>query len=84
MMLLTLLITAQLQTQPIPKYDLEQLYWDCDTAYMKGQLEPKDVMRCLDISDLFVEERFKGDMIKYKDYWEANKKVQWARRGYTK
>ena len=83
-MLLILLITAQLQVQPVPKYDLEQLYWDCDTAYMKGQLEPKDVMRCLDISDLFVEERFQNNMDLYKQYWEQNKKSQWARRGYTK
>lgn len=83
-MLLTLLITAQLQVQPIPQYDLEQLYWDCDTSYMKGTLEPKDVMRCLDISDLFVEEHFKGDTDQYKEYWEKNKKTQWARRGYNK
>ena len=83
-MLLTLLITAQLQAQPVPKYDLEQLYWDCDTSYMQGRLEPKDVMRCLDISDLFVEEHFKGNLDQYKEYWEKNKKVQWARRGYTK
>jgi hypothetical protein len=83
-MILEFLIATQLQVSPVPKYDLEQLYWDCDTAYMKGQLEPKDVMRCLDISDLFVEEHFKGDMNLYKEYWEKNKKSQWTRRGYTK
>lgn len=83
-MILEFLVAVQLQALPIPKYDLEQLYWDCDTAYMKGQLEPKDVMRCLHISDLFVEERFNNDMTKYKDYWEENKKSQWAKRGYSK
>ena len=83
-MLLTLLITAQLQAQPIPKCDLEQLYWDCDISYMKGQLEPKDVMRCLELSVIFVDEHFGGDTKKYNEYWEANKKAQWARRGYTK
>lgn len=83
-MLLILLITAHLQGQGIPKYDIEKLYWDCDTAYMQGTLEPKDVMRCLDISDIFVEERFNGDIEKYKEYWQANKESQWRQRGYSK
>jgi len=79
MMIEILLLTVQLQQTP----NLEQLYWDCDTAYMQQRLEPKDIMQCLYISEAFVEKEFKGDMRLYKEYWEKNKMKEWRRRGYN-
>lgn len=60
--------------------ELEKYYWDCDTAFMKGELGGEDTFTCLAITDEF--QKHFWDKFVFSQYWVANKKEQWARRGY--
>lgn len=59
---------------------LESFYWDCDTMFMKGELGGEDMLTCLAITDEFKKRFF--DKYVFSQYWNAQKKQQWAQRGY--
>lgn len=60
--------------------ELEKYYWDCDTMFMKGELGGQDTMSCLAITEEF--QKYFFDKFVFSQYWNAQKKQQWALRGY--
>lgn len=61
---------------------LESFYWDCDTMIMKGELEEQDMYACKSITESF-QRKFFWDKFVFIQYWNAQKKQQWEKRGYT-
>lgn len=79
-MLKTLILAVALNVNSLTFVELETLYWDCDTAFMKGELGGEDMMSCLAITDEF--QKHFWDKWVFTQYWNNQKKSQWLKRGY--
>lgn len=79
-MLPKIILIATLSVGQMSFQELESYYWDCDTAFMKGELGGQDTMSCLKITEAF-QKHFWDNWV-FRQYWIAQKKEQWARRGY--
>lgn len=79
-MLKILLVTVALNVNTLNFQELETLYWDCDTARMKGELGHQDMMSCPAITDEF--QKLFWDKWVFTQYWNYQKKSQWLKRGY--
>jgi hypothetical protein len=75
------MLTVALAAGDLSLEQLEQYYWDCDTAFMKGELGGQDTWSCLAITDEF--QSYFADREAFMQYWEKNRKSQWLQRGYT-
>jgi len=80
-MLKTFILSIALSTGDLPYDQLEQLYWDCDTMFMKGELGGQDMWSCLAITDEF--QSYFADRDAFMLYWKQNREQQWLQRGYT-
>ena len=80
-MLTALLITVAVSTADIPFTQLEQYYWDCDTAFMAGELGGQDMMSCLAITEEFQD--YFPSRESFMQYWEEQRRTQWYQRGYS-
>jgi len=81
-MLLEITLVAAVSVHTISTVELEQLYWDCDTAYMQKTLSGQDMNTCLSITSEFIERRFLNDMQTFWSYWAEQRVAQWRLRGY--
>jgi len=81
-MLLETVLVAVLTVDTLSTQQLEQYYWDCDTAYMQKQLSGQDLNTCLSITSEFIQRRFDNDMTKFWSYWAEQRVAQWRLRGY--
>lgn len=79
-MLGAIALAAAIQVETLTFQELETYYWDCDTAFMKGEMGGQDLNSCLTITEEF-QKHFK-DRTVFNQYWNAQKRSQWARRGY--
>lgn len=80
-MLATFILTATLSLGNLNFEQLESFYWDCDTLFMKGEMGGQDTMSCLAITETFQQKYF-WDKFVFSQYWNSQKKQQWAKRGY--
>jgi len=80
-MLKTAILTVALNINTLSFNELESYYWDCDTAFMKGELGGQDTWSCLTITEEF--QKHFWDKFVFQQYWHAHKKSQWAKRGYN-
>lgn len=81
MLLPTIFLSVTLTLNDLNFEVLESFYWDCDTMFMKGELGGQDTLTCLAITEAF-QKRF-WDKWTFSQYWNAQKKSQWSKRGYT-
>lgn len=83
MLIETILLTVALNSpKDLSSGELVRYYWDCDTSFMKGELNPNDVFGCLAITDELQQRVWKGDKEKFLQWWNARKHKEWAKRGY--
>jgi hypothetical protein len=80
-MLKALILSVALTADSLAYGQLEQLYWDCDTLFMKGDLGGQDMMSCLAVTEEF--QRHFPDRETFMRYWEVNRRLQWDQRGYA-
>jgi hypothetical protein len=80
-MVMSYLLAVALDLATVGLVDLERMYWDCDTMYMKGELGGQDMNSCLSITQKFQNERFEGNFDAFMIYWNENKYLEWRRRG---
>lgn len=79
-MLGAILLTVALNTADLNFEQLESYYWDCDTAFMKGELGGQDTWSCLAVTEEF--QKHFWDKYVFSQYWNSQKKIQWLKRGY--
>lgn len=79
-MLYSMVLVAGIAASSLSFEQLEEYYWDCDTMFMKGELGGQDTWSCLAITDEF--QKHFWDKFVFSQYWNAQKKQQWAKRGY--
>ena len=79
-MLKTFILSIALSAGDLPYNELETLYWDCDTMFMKGELGGQDTWSCLAITDEF--QSYFADRDTFMRYWNEQRKTQWLQRGY--
>ena len=82
-MLLEFMLAAALDINTASNADLERYYWDCDTAFMKGEMGGQDLSSCLAITEAFQERVFNNDATAFKTYWSRNKEREWSQRGFV-
>ncbi len=75
-----MILVAAISLSDLSFEALENFYWDCDTMFMKGELGGQDTMTCLAITEQF--QKHFWDKWVFSQYWNAQKKSQWAQRGY--
>jgi hypothetical protein len=82
MLLSAVILTAAISLQDLPNDVIESFYWDCDTMFMKEELNPQDMWTCLQITEEF-QKTFKSKE-EFKLYWNQEKTKQWRQRGFVK
>ncbi len=78
----TLLLVAALSTNNLTVPELESYYWDCDTAFMKGELGGQDTWSCLAITEELQKRVFHDNKNQFLKWWNKHKHQEWQRRGY--
>lgn len=78
--MLDLLLSVALNIGTVNYQDLEKYYWDCDTQFMQQTMSGQDLNTCLTITEEF--QKHFASRESFIQYWNLNKKTQWARRGY--
>ena len=79
-MLAELILVAAASINSLNFTQLEDAYWNCDTAYMTGDMTSAIFTPCLKITDKFQETFLNKEQ--FTKYHEHNSKAQWAKRGY--
>ncbi len=82
-MLIEIALTVALSVETLSNAELEKYYWDCDTAFMKGEMGGQDMHSCLAITERFQEQVFDNDKSLFMQYWNKNKNREWEHRGYV-
>lgn len=82
-MLLTIALTVALSVETLSNLELEKYYWDCDTAFMKGEMGGQDMNSCLTVTEEFQSRIFNNDKKAFILYWNKNKNQEWGRRGFV-
>ncbi len=80
MILAAVMLTLALDAKTLDRDQLEQYYWDCDTAFMRGELGGQDLWSCLAITDEF--QTYFKDRDQFMEYWRENKHQQWQQRNF--
>ena len=80
MLIPILVLSVTLNLSELSFDALESLYWDCDASFMKGEMGGNDMLTCLTITDEF--QKHFWDKFVFSQYWNAQKRKQWAIRGY--
>ena len=76
-------IALALSVETLSSAELEKYYWDCDTAFMKGEMGGQDMNSCLAITDQFQAQVFNNDKTAFTLYWNKNKSREWERRNFV-
>lgn len=79
-MLKLFLLTVALNAADLNYTELERYYWDCDTAFMKGEMGGQDLNSCLSVTDEF-QKHFKT-RDHFMMYWHEYRLQQWADRHF--
>jgi len=79
-MLKILLLTVALNAADLAYAELEQYYWDCDTAFMKGEMGGQDLNSCLAVTEEFQKHFETRDH--FMIYWNEHRLQQWSKRSY--
>jgi len=80
-MLAELILVAAASINSLNFTQLEDAYWNCDTAYMTGDMTSAIFTPCLTITDKFQDTFLnKEHFTKYHEHYSKSK---WAERGYT-
>lgn len=82
-MLIETMFVLALSVETMSNKELEKYYWDCDTAFMKGEMGGQDLNSCLAVTDEFQTRVFNNDMRSFTNYWNKNKNREWERRGFV-
>jgi hypothetical protein len=82
-MLLEIALTVALSVETLSTAELEKYYWDCDTAFMKGEMGGQDMNSCLAVTEQFQAQVFNNDKKAFTLYWNKNKNREWERRGFV-
>jgi hypothetical protein len=82
-MLLEMALTVALSVETLSSAELEKYYWDCDTAFMKGEMGGQDMNSCLAVTEQFQSRVFDNDKTAFTRYWNKNKNREWERRGFV-
>lgn len=76
----TLVLLIALNVEDLSRSQLETYYWDCDTAFMKGEMGGQDLNSCLAITEAFQKHFESQDH--FMMYWNEHRLQQWADRSY--
>lgn len=79
----TMTLVAALSVQALTVKELEEYYWDCDTAFMRGDMSGQDLNSCLLVTEEFQTRVFNNDRAQFMQYWRRENLSEWYRRGYT-
>lgn len=82
-MLLTIALTVALSVETLSESELEKYYWDCDAAFMKGEMGGQDLNSCLAVTEEFQSRIFNNDKKAFILYWNKNKNREWERRNFV-
>jgi hypothetical protein len=82
-MLLETAFVLALSVEGLSAKELEKYYWDCDTAFMRGDMGGQDMNSCLAVTDEFQARVFNNDKSAFILYWNKNKNREWERRGFV-
>lgn len=82
-MLLETAFVLVMSVEALSAQELEKYYWDCDTAFMKGEMGGQDMNSCLSVTDEFQARVFNNDKKAFTFYWNKNKNREWERRGFV-
>lgn len=81
-MFITVALALALSVETLSPKELEKYYWDCDTAFMKGEMGGQDLNSCLAVTEEFQTRMFKNNKPAFQLYWNKNKQREWERRGF--
>lgn len=76
-------VTATATVKDLSSAELVRYYWDCDAAFMKGELSGQDLLPCIEITDELKQRVWQGDHSKFVQWWRERRHQEWGRRGYT-
>lgn len=82
-MLTTILLAAALTVNQLTDQELNSYYWDCDTAFMKGELGGQDLNTCLAVTEELQTRWFDNDKSKFMTWWRTYNLPEWYKRGFT-
>ena len=82
-MLAALALSVALYSEDPQLEQVERFYWDCDTAYMRGELGPESLYGCLEVTEQFKIMAFGNDHRLFMQYWRQQNLTEWYKRGYT-
>jgi len=82
-MLLEIALAVALSVETLSTAELEKYYWDCDTAFIKGEMGGQDMNSCLAVTEQFQARVFNNDKKAFTLYWNKNKNREWERRGFV-
>ena len=82
-MLAATILVAALTVDTLTTQELEQYYWDCDTAFMKGEMGGQDLNSCLAVTEELQTRQFDNDRTRFMQWWSTNTLQEWYERGFT-
>jgi hypothetical protein len=82
-MLLEMLLTVALSVETLSTTELEKYYWDCDTAFMKGEMGGQDMNSCLAVTEELQARVFNNDRKEFMKWWRTYNLPEWYKRGFV-
>ena len=82
-MLGTIILVAALSVNTLTDTELETYYWDCDTAFMKGDLGGADLNSCLAVTEELQQRKFDNNREAFMQWWRTYNLPEWYKRGFT-
>jgi len=74
------LLSVVLNAADLTYKELEKYYWDCDTAFMKGEMGGQDLNGCLAVTEEFQKHFETRDH--FMIYWHEHRLQEWAERHF--
>jgi len=81
--MMTLILALAVTVNTMTVQELEQYYWDCDTAFMRGEMGGQALNSCLAVTEEFQTRVFNNDRARFMQYWRRENLTEWYRRGFT-
>ena len=82
-MLLEIALTVALSVETLSNAELEKYYWDCDTAFMKGEMGGQDMNSCLAVTEELQSRLFSNDRKAFMSWWRTYNLPEWYKRGFV-
>lgn len=74
------MLLIALNVEDLSRSQLETYYWDCDAAFMKGEMGGQDLNSCLSVTEAF--QKYFETREHFMMYWHEHRIQQWNNRGY--